>query len=417
MAARRASSLLFAALFSGKRSTMRSILLLATLGCIVALPLRTTAQAPVVGDQLTAPTPGVPLLVTESPGTCGTFDVDVDYVLWWLREGRVPALLTTSSPASRGFLGQSDTRILYGDDRIATRHDDQFNGIRFALGWMNADGNFGVEARAFFLERDSTNLTTSSDGSVLLAVPYFNAVTGRPDSRIVAGLDPTRGLLSGGFNGYTRIEWFGEEVNAVIPVSAGDGWRLALLAGARFLQMRDRFHETNTSRSVADGGAQLWGLTDNIRVGNAYYGGQVGVSGESTFGRFFVQVRGTIGIGGDDELVRAFGGKSYQTPTTSITAPTGLFVQQSNTGSFSRCNFDGVGEAAINLGYQLASWVRLKVGYTFLYWADPLRAGEQVDTVVNHGQTTHPTPAVPVIPFKGDALWAQGVNAGVELRW
>src|SRR4029077_9074026 len=100
------------------------------------------------------PAAGVP--ASEATASGGTFSVDVDYIHWWLREGRVPGLLTTCSSASRGFLGQADTRVLYGDDRLATRHDDQFNGIRFALGWMNADGDFGVEARAFFLERDST---------------------------------------------------------------------------------------------------------------------------------------------------------------------------------------------------------------------------------------------------------------------
>ncbi len=396
---------------------MRTFLLLAALSCVAALSPRLAAQSPIADISIQSP-PTSGVLAPEAPTSWGTFNADVDYVLWWLREGRVPVLLTTSSPASRGFLGQPDTRVLYGDDRLMTRHDDQFNGIRFALGWVNADGNFGVEARAFFLERDSTYFkAVSANGSELLAIPYFNAVTGMPDSRIIAGPDPTRGLLSGAFVGYSRIEWFGEELNAVLPMTAGDGWRLDLLAGFRFFQMRDRFHETATSRSIPDGGAQLWGLEDNIRTGNAYYGGQVGFTGEVTFGRFFVQARGTIGLGGDDERVRTFGGKLYQTPTLRITTPTGLFVQQSNTGSLSRGNFDGAGEADINVGYQLTSWARLVMGYTFLYWADPLRAGDQIETVVNHGQATHPTPAMPTIPFKGDALWAQGLNAGVELRW
>jgi hypothetical protein len=396
---------------------MRSVLLLAAMGCFAAFPLRMAAQSPVAVEGPVPPAPTAGVLVPETTASCwGTFGVDLDYIFWWLREGRVPALLTTSSVASRGILGQSDTRVLYGDDRLQTRHGDQFNGLRFALGWMDAGGDFGVEARAFFLERDSTNFTATSDGSELLAIPYFNAVTGRPDSRVIAGLGPTRGLVSGGFNGYSRIEWFGQEVNAVLPLTRADCWRLDLLAGLRLFQMRDRFHETATSRSVPDG-ASLWGLVDNIRTGNTYYGGQVGLIGERSFGALFVQVRGTIGIGADDELVRAFGGKLYQTPTVRVSTPVGLFVQQSNTGSASRGNFDGAGEAAINAGYQLTSWARLLVGYTFLYWADPLRAGDQIDTVVNRVQTTHPTPAVPVVPFKGDVLWAQGVNAGVELRW
>ena len=35
-----------------------------------------------------------------------------EYVIWWIRQGRVPAILTTSSAASQGLLGAPDTRIV-----------------------------------------------------------------------------------------------------------------------------------------------------------------------------------------------------------------------------------------------------------------------------------------------------------------
>ncbi len=325
-------------------------------------------------------------------------------------------MLTTSSPASQGILGAADTRVLYGGDRQETRHDDEFNGVRIGVQWMNADNSLGVEARAFFLERDSTYFKAVSDGSELLAMPYYNPVLNREEARIIAGPAPGRGFLSGGFVGYSRIEWYGEDVNAVVPLAVESTWRLDLLAGLRFFQMRDRFEDTATSRTQPDG-ATLWGVTDNYRVGNAFYGGQVGVRGESWFGRFFVQARATIALGGDDERVRAFGQAIYQTPQIRVVSPVGLYVQPSNTGQFTRVNFDGAGEAAINVGYQLTSWARVYAGYTFLYWADPLRAGDQVDMVVNRAQGSTPTPVRPLVTFKGDALWAQGVNAGLELRW
>jgi hypothetical protein len=399
---------------------MRAVLLLAAVGCFAAFPLSAIAQTPVIGDAPVAPVASDSPVADAPPAersARGTFTVDAEWVLWFLREGRVPPLLTTSSPAFAGRIGIGDTSVLYGDSRVKTRHDDAFNGVRIDLGWMSADCDFGVEARAFFLERDSTFFKATSDGSQLLALAYTNPTNDQPSSRIIAGPTQQRGTLSGGFVGYSRIEWFGEEANAVVPLlSPGGPWRLDLLAGLRFLQMRDRFEQTATSRSLPDG-ATLYGIMDNFRTWSTYYGGQVGLSGERCFGRFFVQMRGTIGIGGDAEQVRTFGQSIVQTPQSKTVTQSGLYVQPSNSGSVSRGNFDGVGEVAINVGYQVTTWARVFAGYTFLYWADPLRAGDQVDTVVNVQQATTPSPARPGVPLKGDALWAQGVNVGVELRW
>ena len=63
----------------------------------------------------------------------------------------------------------------------------------------------------------------------------------------------------------------------------------------------------------------------------------------------------------------------------------------------------------------LGTKLQATVGYTFLYWADPLRAANQLDRTIN---TTQPGgPARPGIPFEGDAFWAQGLNVGLQLRW
>jgi Putative beta barrel porin-7 (BBP7) len=381
---------------------MRPVLL--TVGCFFCLVSSARAQEAVEPEG------------PEAPSRWGTFTATPEYVLWWLREGRVPPLLTTSSTTSQGRLGEPDTHVLYGGERIPTRHDDRFNGVRLTLEWTSPDSTFGVEARGFVLERDSTNFKATSDGSQLLALPYTDAVTGQPASRVIAGQDAQRGPLSGGFVGYSRIEWFGEEVNAVLPLPAAGPWGLDLLGGARFFQMRDRFHETGNSWALPSGSV-LYSVMDNIRVANAFYGAQVGLRGDWHLGDFSLRLRGTIAVGGDDQQVRTYALGIFQTPQVRQTTPTGLYVQPSNSGSWSRFHFDGAGELAVNAGYQLTHHLRLFAGYTFLYWADPLRAGDQVDTVVNAQQGRTPAPARPSLPFKGDALWAQGVNAGVELQW
>ncbi len=386
--------------------------LFAALALLTLLTATATADplslepVPALSPEDGAPAVGGEAVAADAPGA--RLVVSVDYILWWLREGRLPPTLTTSSQASRGLLGRSDTQLLYGGDRLETRHGDRFNGVRPELTyWFDDARTLGVEASAFFLERDSTHFKAVSDGSTLLARVYENA-DGSLASSIIAGQAPT-GLRNGGFVGYSRVELFGEEANLVTPLLTGDGFRVEAIGGARFLQMRDRTDLTATGRTLPQT-TTLFGLEDHYRVEDAYYGGQVGLRGELTRGRWFVNLRGTTGLGGNVAQVRAYGLTLYQTPTERIVTPTGLTVQASNTGTFDRTALNMVSEAGVNVGCRLTDHLRLYVGYTFLLWDSPMRSGDQIDLVVN-GSTR------PAIPFKEDLFWAQGLNAGVELSW
>jgi hypothetical protein len=342
----------------------------------------------------------------------------IEYVLWWLREGRVPPLLTTSAPASAGVLGRADTQILYGDDRLETRHGDRFNGTRFTLGYRFGDCQaLGVEASAFFLERDSTHFKATSDGGMVLAIPFINALDGRETSDIIAGTGPL-GPRTGQFVGYSRVELFGQEINAVVSLHCDPSTRLDLLLGARFLQMRDRVDLTATGR-LLPAQTTLFGLTDHFRVGDQFYGGQAGLRGEWCWGRCSLAVTGEVAPGATVALVRAFGDRLFQTPAERLSSPFGLFVQPSNSGSVTHTDFDFVYQLTVNAGWRLCDHVRLFTGYTFLGWTSPLRAGDQIDRVVNLALTANPPhgPDRPALPFRSDTFWAQGWNAGVELSW
>jgi hypothetical protein len=358
-----------------------------------------------------------PVLDSGEPARAGPaearFLAGADYLMWWLREGRIPATLTTSSQASGGLLGQPDTRVLYGDGRLRTRHGDQFAGVRVNFEYrFDADRNLGIEGNAFFLERDSTYFKAVSDGSTLLARPFFNA-DGSSASEIVAGLAPA-GPRNGGFVGYSRIELFGEEANLVAPLLQADSFCLDLFCGARFLQLRDRTDLTATGRSLPDQ-ATLFGLEDHYRIHDAYYGGQLGLRGEFTWGPLSINLRGTIGLGANDEQVRTFGQRIFQTPAVRIVTPAGLTVQASNTGTFDRTALNMVTGAGLNIAYRVTPHIALAGGYTFLLWDSPLRSGDQIDTVVN----IHPgtAPGRPTVPFKENLFWAQGLNVGLELSW
>ncbi|HVS38081.1 MAG TPA: BBP7 family outer membrane beta-barrel protein [Gemmataceae bacterium] len=396
---------------------MNRTLLAALLAALTAAPacLAQSSQAPAPPDDIVPPL--TPVEEGPAPVDCADadrFDFRVDYILWWLREGRIPALLTTSSPASAGLLGRPDTRVFYGDDRIQTRHDDRFNGVRFDLGWWFDDAHtLGVEGGAFFLERDSTHFEAVSDGSTVLARPYFNALTGAPESEIIAG-DAATGPRNGGFVGYSRIELYGEEINLKTPLLTDGGDRLELLAGAHFLQMRDRVDLTATGWSLT-GTPTLFGLTDHFRADDRFYGGQIGLRGEVERGRWGLQLTAEIAPGVTDATVQAFGDRTVQTAALKTVTPYGLAVQPSNTGGFGYDAFDFVSQVRLDATCRLTQRIKLFVGYTFLYWNAPLRAGDQIDLSVNPSLPTGP--ARPAIPFHTDNFWAQGGDVGLQFSW
>jgi hypothetical protein len=330
----------------------------------------------------------------------------------------VPALLTTGPTGSAAVLGDPDTAVLYGDDRLRSRHDDRFVGVQIRGDWwLDDDQSFGINGSAFFLERDSSNKTFQYHTITPLARPYTDATNGTQQTLIVAGVVPGLGELSGGFNAYSRIELFGQDCNAVFALF-DDGFRLNGLLGARFLQMRERLDLTGTSRLLPVENI-LFGVTDHIHTFDKFFGLQTGLAGEWRLGAFSVAGKATVALGADAQEIQNKGDRLYQTPFQRVTQPYGLYVLPSNSGSFQRGDFDVVTEVSLTLGWDLTSWLTVRAGYSLLTWNNPVRPGDQVQPVnltqVSPAGLTGP--AFPGVPFKTDFFYAHGGHAGLELRW
>ena len=101
--------------------------------------------------------------------------------------------------------------------------------------------------------------------------------------------------------------------------------------------------------------------------------------------------------------------------------PGALLALESNSGTFSRDEFSVVSEFGATLGYALSARSRFLVGYTFIYWPNVVRAGEQIDLNVNTDLLPPPQatddPEVPAFAFNETNFWAQGISLGLEYRW
>jgi hypothetical protein len=102
----------------------------------------------------------------------------------------------------------------------------------------------------------------------------------------------------------------------------------------------------------------------------------------------------------------------------------GLLAVGPNLGTFNRDQFSVVPEVTINLGYWVTPTIKAYVGYNFLYWSNVLRAGDQIDRVVD--VTFVPNPPMNVPPsglvrpqptFHSSDLALNGIQFGLMGRW
>jgi len=339
---------------------------------------------------------------------------EVNYVYWYLQKLRVPPLVATGPEGSAAIVGDPDTLVLRGSQRLKSRHG-RFIGFRNSAEYWLSD-RFGIDATVFILERDSSNLTYRHHTYSPLVRPYIDAATGEQRTEIIAGFNPGVGDLAGSINVYSRVEVFGQDTNILIRLAENEQIRVHALFGARFLQMRERLDITATSR-IKPAEAVIFGQADHIQTFMKFFGGQTGLAAEVYRGNWFVGAKGTLALGADVQIVRAKGDRVVHTPQGRETADYGLYVLPSNTGHFERTVLDFVTDWQFNIGYMLTPRLRTRIGYSLMTWNNPVRPGDQIVPIdmlqIENGNTA----LAPKIPFRSDFFWAQGLNFGFDLKW
>jgi hypothetical protein len=353
----------------------------------------------------------------------GRFWVSGEYLLWWIRDSHLPPLVTASPPTSGGILGQPGTVVLFG----GRTDNEERSGGRFRAGyWLDSQQTFGLEGGYFFLGSRSVNFNAGSAGagSAVIGRPFFNVISGAEDAELVS----VPGLLTGtvAVNLSSRLQ--GAELNGVCNLCCGCSGRVDLLAGFRYLELNEGLgiaEDLTVNPGVPLTGGTAFRVNDQFNTRNRFYGGQVGARAEFRSGGLFVNVLGKVALGATNQVVDVAGSTVIAPPGRVPTVGNGgLLAQPTNSGHFSRDRFAVVPEVGINVGYQVTQHLRAFVGYSFLYWSDVVRPGDQIDRAVNPTQlprsATAPLlsgPARPAPVLRDTDFWAQGISFGVEFRY
>jgi hypothetical protein len=346
------------------------------------------------------------------------------------------------------------TQVVMGGNSIDT---GLHSGARFDVGhWFNDERTLGVEAGYFFLaavDKQQVAATTGLPGAPNLAIPYFDVVatgttTGQPGETvfILPGPLAAGGVLFPGFAGVITSTLTNNvetaDVNGMVNVVRGDRFQLDAVVGFRWLQFREDFTVTGSTVQLPGGPfgtpGSFFNVYDSFRARNAFYGGQVGGRAAVNYGRWSVQASSKVALGGVNQSLnvngvsQTTGGNLFFSNSNITRAPFtgGVFAQPSNIGNHERGRFGAVFDETLNVGFRMSPRVSLVGGYNFLVASSVARPVDSLDRSINATQTglasavraagsAVPTigSQAPLFAFHDSWLWAQGVTAGVELRY
>jgi hypothetical protein len=393
-------------------------------------PNPAAAFAPPESPDPPAASAGAPVATAGSDSEWAWFGAD--YLLWWVKKGPLSAPLVTTGTNSLGTLGGSDTTVLYGGSELDF---GALSGVRLDAGfWIDSDHTLGVDAGGLLLERGTKHFFATSDGSgaPVISRPVIDALAGGETAELVSA----PGIATGNIAIAAYSHLWGWDLNVVSELSRSRPWKFQAIGGFRYLDLTENIAMTQNTVLLPGGTSGLGGsqlispdnvtIFDSFATRNEFYGAQIGAKTTYDDGSLVVTGLVKVAIGGTHEIT-TIQGATVGTPANGsglIEVPGGLLALTTNSGKHSHDEFAVVPELGINAGYQISPLLRVWVGYSFLYWSDVARPGDQIDRNINpsyvptsHVFGTAPTPALPAYPNQRTDFWAQGVNFGLELRY
>ncbi|TWT56311.1 BBP7 family outer membrane beta-barrel protein [Allorhodopirellula solitaria] len=296
-----------------------------------------------------------------------------------------PPLLTTSDPGTSignaGIVGLASTQTLYGGTQIG---DSTRSGGRFEVGRYFGASGLGLSGSILFADDEKNHYSANSSTYGILARPYVDVSPGGMGSE--ADLVGYSGEYSGNVNVLSTTQFAaGDVFLRAMLVSQADR-QLESFVGYTYLQLDDDLtigeskRITGSSSGLAIG--TLIDRSDHFEASNRFNAAAFGVRSETRWARWSLASMLKLGVGRTSTTVTARGLTRTTDGSTSIQNG-GLLVQESNSGSRDYSQFAVSPELRILLSRQLPYGWSASVGYHFLYLSRVLRAGEQIDPLLN----------------------------------
>lgn len=363
-----------------------------------------------------------------------------EYLLWDTRDQRLPSLMRNFPvPIAVPALGN---RVAFNFTTQPvlpagmSLNDTERSGSRLTLGsWFDADHSFGAEISFFQLERSTVSSRANQMNNLELNTPFFTTfsqtVPGLTQPLFTTVPSTLPGTLSVTIaaSGSTRL--WGAEANVRCQSCSFGGTTFELLGGFRYVDLRESLFVAG-DLSLSPSGplfvngtpitipASMSSTSDLLFTNNQFFGPQVGTSFETYINRLSIRGDAKIALGGWHQSVTLAGVTRTNDGTVNVG---GQLVAPLDIGTHSRTRYGVVPELGVHAGYQLSNNLKIFVGYTFVYFQNVARPGDQIGATSNQtlirfaDRTTFATVQQPAFRFTERDIWAQGVNFGMEFRY
>jgi hypothetical protein len=362
------------------------------------------------------------------------FWASIESLIWAVKDAPLPVPLVTTlrngSPITVPTLANPNTVVLYGAQDVDF---DTAYGMKFACGVFDPKLNLGLEGSVFRLEDLVSRFTDRAEpqDNRVLVRPFYDLRQDMPDAVLVA----FPGFSFGGINITSSNRFWGAEGNLATTIYSNDGWVIDLLGGFRYFDLKEGLVITDSVHALPGGvvffnGNPVSGgivtTQDNFDTQNRFYGGQIGFRTETYLGRLFASFKALAAIGTNHTSSTIRGSttlfRSGQILGQNLTA--GTLAVQENSVRISQDSATVIPIFEVTVGYQLTSWLRAYAGYTFIYWGNVTRPGDQIQPFLDsRSMPTLPTydpnfrGSQPRNPFDKSDFWAQGLNFGLAVRF
>ncbi len=355
--------------------------------------------------------------------------IRAEYLLWSLRKQSAPPLFFQNSVDPNFLINSPNSEVLFGNDQIA---NSASSGARISAGfWFPNNTCWGLDASYFFLGKRTSsfyNFTAGASG-IGTGRPFIDE-DGVPQTEYIA-VPPGRvpGIPLGGDGSFLATystQLWGFDANLRRKLMCGPRGHLDLLLGYRHLQLNDTFNmqEDITQFNTPGIGNTRQFLSDRFSTNNTFHGGQIGIDGERKIGRrAFLAGSFKFAMGNMSQTVRIAGNSFRVEPNGLRTDFRGaLYTSPTNIGTYTANRFCVMPELGLRIGIDLTDNLRMFAGYNLLYVSEVVRAGEQIDQVVNLSRSPiFGIPATgafrPGVLFRTNDFVAHGLNAGLEYKW
>ena len=317
-------------------------------------------------------------------------------------------------------LGQTGTEVLFGGDNVDFGIR---SGARFTLGYcFTPCQDTGLEVTYLFLGNSAVDFNATSQTTPILALPFYNVRSFQQDSLVLAYPDQQTATI----HAHTENELNSVDVLYRQTLLQKCDRELDFLIGYRYarfaedLTIDDSTTYTNPVGVFVDG--TIIARTDRFTASNEFHGAELGFVAKRQCCRWSLELLTKLALGNTQSRVSIDGSTAETVPpsTTSVPYRGGLYALPTNSVNYERNNFSVIPELGVTLGYDITCRLKATVGYTFMYWSQLARAGDQVDTNVNYSQGLGGTLSgigAPQFKLVTTDFWAQGLNIGLNYRF